>query len=129
MTATQTSLDHHLGPLTTSLGNLHVTNNADEPDSTMSNSPIITTSQSQHSRDSSRASTGSSDTNRMLQSNDRPQSRNDTRSSQTSTRGKLPDAADPEYSYVYVPPLSQLHNVGSNNNLNVADVEKGSVRS
>jgi len=129
MTATQTSLDHHLGPLTTSLGNLHVTNNADEPDSTMSNSPIITTSQSQHSRDSSRASTGSSDTNRISQSNDRPQSRNDTRSSQTSTRGKLPDAADPEYSYVYVPPLSALQSTGSNVNSSKGDIESASMRS
>lgn len=120
-------MDHHLGLLNDSLGNLHITN--DDTTSSYTNSPVAPTDQTQHSRNSSRASTVSSTINRRSPTNERPRSRNDTRSSQTSARGKLPEAADPEYSYVYVPPLSQLHNVGSNNNLNVADVEKGSVRS
>jgi hypothetical protein len=124
MTTAHSSLDYHLGPLTTTLGNLHITNNTDEPESS---SPVAPTDQSQHSRDSSRASTTSSRSNRISPNNERPQSRNDTRSSQTSARGKLPDAADPEYSYVYVPPLSALQNVGTSSYLQ--DVERDSMRS
>jgi len=130
MTTTQTSMDHHFGPLTTSFNNLDVNNNNnDDSNSTKSNSPIAPTDRSQHSRNSSRASTVSSHTNRISPTTDRPRSRNDTRSSQASARGKLPDAADPEYSYVYVPPLSSLQTTGSNPNLTKGDVERDSMRS
>ena len=127
MTTTQSSLDHHLGPLTTSLGHLHITNNTEEPDSNYS--PLAPPDPSQHSRNSSCASTVSSKSNRISPTADRPRSRNDTRSSQTSTRGKLPDAADPEYSYVYVPPLSALQGAGSTPNLNKRDIDTTSNKS
>ena len=128
MATTQTAMDHHLGLLNNSLGSLHITND-EATSSSYANSPITPTDHAQHSRNSSRASTVSSTMHRRSPTNDRPRSRNDTRSSQTSGRGKLPDAADPEYSYVYVPPLSALHSAASNNNLNIGDVERGSMRS
>ena len=127
MATTQTTMEHHLGLLNNSLGNLHITN--DNATSSYANSPITPTDQTQHSRNSSRASTVSSGIHRRSPTNERPRSRNDTRSSQTSARGKLPDAADPEYSYVYVPPLSSIHTTPSVNTLNIGDVERGSMRS
>lgn len=125
MTATQTTMDQHLGALNNSLGSLHITND-DEP-SSYSNPQFAPTEQT-HSRNSSRASTVSSST-RISPTHEQAPSRNDTRSSLASARGKLPDAADPEYSYVYVPPLSSLHNVPSNSNLHKGEAEKGSMRS
>src|SRR5438045_9476130 len=106
MTSTQTTMDHHIRSLNSALGAL-LTSNDDTTPSTYSNSPVATpTDQIQHSRNSSRASTVSSSANQnvTVPSTERPRSR----TSQASGRGKLPDAADPEYSYVYVPPLSSL---------------------
>jgi hypothetical protein len=126
MTTTQTTMDHHIGALNKVLGNLQVTND-DTPSSTYSNSPVNTpTDQIQHSRNTSRASTVSSAgaIQNNVPSTERPRSRNDTRSSQASARSKLPDAADPEYSYVHTPPLSSLHNSTSK-----MDLEGNSVRS
>jgi len=128
MSATQTAMDHHIGAINSALGSLYVTN--DDTASTYSNSPNAPTDQTQHSRASSRASSISQNPNNLLVANsttDRPRSRNDTRSSQVSAqRGKLPDAADPEYSYVYVPPLSSLH---GNMSGDKPDIERGSIRS
>jgi hypothetical protein len=127
MPTTQTTMDHHIGALNKALGAVHVAND-DTPPSTDTNSPIITpTDQIQHNRNTSRASTVSSTANQNIPSittNDRPISRNDTRSSQASARGKLPDAADPEYSYVYVPSLSSLPTSTTK-----VDVEGNSMRS
>ena len=128
MTTTQTTTDHHIGALNKALGALHVTND-DTPPSTYSNSPIVTpTDQTQHSRNTSRASTVSSTANQNIPlittTNDRPPSRNDTSSSQASARGRLPEAADPEYSYVYVPPLSSLPTSTTK-----LDIEGNSMRS
>jgi 3-phosphoinositide dependent protein kinase-1 len=121
-------MDHHIGALNKSLGALHVTNDNTPTTSTYSNSPIVTpTDQTQHSRNTSRGSTVSSTENQnipLIITNDSPLSRHDTRSSQASARGKLPDAADPEYSYVYVPPLSSLPTSTKN-----PDIEGNSMRS
>lgn len=122
-------MDHHIGAINSALGSLYVTN--DDTTSTYSNSPNAPTDHTQRSRTSSRASSISQNPNHLLVANatttDRPRSRNDTRSSQVSAqRGKLPDAADPEYSYVYVPPLSSLHGNAAGDK---SDVERGSIRS
>src|SRR5262245_40573164 len=114
-TATQIAMDH-LGPLTTSLSGIHITNRATaDTDHSLPNISAAPEDRSPHSRNSSHASTVSSSTNRISPAtNDRSPSRNDTTSSQASTRGKLPEEADPEYAYVYVPTLSSLQTTTGN---------------
>src|ERR1700737_2460173 len=121
MSATQTTMDHHLGALNTTFTGLHIANG----ETTSSSAPleVSPTDITQHSRNSSRASTASSISRHYTQTNDRPRSRNDTRLSRASSRGRLPDAADPEYSYVFVP----THN--STSNPNKPEAERNSMRS
>lgn len=128
MTMTQTAMDHHIDGLSNTQGGSHGTND----DTVVANVSPIPTSLPQHSRQGSRTSTVSSSAYQGTPTSDRPRSRNNTRSSQTSIRGKLPDAADPEYSYVYVPPLSSLPATptASNSSPKRADnVEGNSMRS
>jgi Protein kinase domain len=122
MAATQITMDHQLGILNNAIGTLHVTNENDT-------SSVTPADQTRHSRNNSRASTVSSTASPITITYDRPRSRNDTRSSQASARGRLPDAADPEYSYVYVPSISSVHNAASSTSINKGDMERSSMRS
>lgn len=127
MATTQRTMDHHIGVLNNTLGTLHVTND-DTTSNYSDHSPLAPTEHTRHSRNSSRATTISLDTTPMPNT-DRPRSRNNTQSSQASARPKLPDAADPEYSYVYVPPLSSLSSTTNATSVGRTDVERSSVRS
>jgi hypothetical protein len=91
-------------------------------------SPINTVNQPSRSRNTSHASSLSSSDRLTPSGNDRPRSRNDPTLSQVSVRGKLPEAADPEYSYVYVPSLSSLP-TSSNTIVNkVGDIDRMSMQ-
>jgi hypothetical protein len=111
-------MDHHLGALNTTFAGLQVANG--ENTTATANRPLTSMDGPYHSRNSSRASTVSS-SSRQLAHNERPQSRNDTQLSRASSRGRLPDAADPEYSYVYVPTQQ--------NNPHKPDMERSSMHS
>jgi hypothetical protein len=115
MSATQTTMDHHLGALNTAFTGLQVANT--ETSTSTAARPITPPYGPQHSRNSSRASTVSSI---ITPTNDNPRSRNNTQLSRASSRGRLPDAADPEYSYVYVP---------TQHNPNNPNMERSSMRS